>query len=1419
MHWLQHHRLFSFVAVTIIVGTSAQLSATSWLHVKQPHEIRLDFTNPDIATYPVEDVTFTIDGVSPLHANDTITAIVRPILLPKGALLRSLAETSTVPNGTSIGYQVTTDFREWKYFDGKMWATADCEDCYTPATLLVDNLAQLVNGTHSFAFKVQLKSSAITSPKLTSLKAVFFVDEQINSAPLRAAAKPSSDWDGSDLRADGRCLDPLIEFTITNTAETGVGDMTSVTEYRVFRNDSLESSGAVQLAGGASMTVDVAADAQDVTLEVDQHPGHPGNNIERTTVRHCGGGVPPQPPVAEDDILETDVNTPATLEPRANDSDPDSNLNQTTIILTSQPLHGSTELDPNNKYITYTPTTNFSGTDTFIYQLCDTDNLCDNATVNVTVHDSPNLPPIANDDIANVEQGSNVQIYILANDIDPEDQLNKDSLAVTPGSGPSNGTAEALPNGRILYNPDPAFVGFDIFIYSICDLQGLCDSATVTVNVSYTNLPPVAADDNATATSGRSVTIPVLANDSDPDGILNYNSLTIAIHPANGTADVDTSTGSIIYTSTVRFFGDETFSYQICDDDGACAEAQVTISVTLALAPTLLDDNAVSPRGAIISIPVLANDQPGTGEFDMTTVTSTPSEKLAMITFDNNTSAFIYQPLQGYVGKDTFAYSICNTIALCATANVQITMISRSSPLNYSPIAQADDAQSIQGEPITLSVLANDSDPDGTLGAIPTIQILPTYGTAIINTDGTITYVSFPDAWGTDTFTYSVCDTTGLCAQAQVSILVLAPPKAQEDAFIAIAGIPKVLDVLANDIDPDGEHAVLTARLVTQPIHGSITSAFAYTPEEGFSGYDQLTYEVCDIDGLCDQGIAVITVDARALPLAQDDEVTITSSAVVVIPVLLNDLDPDGTLDPRTLTIIEPSQSASFILDDAVVYTPNTMLTNDSLSYSVCDNDGLCDIARVLFTYSLPSDHQSPVMPTEELLPLPEISLQPFETAPVEGFTMTNICSDIPTHETIVVQGLIQSKKPVLAIEYSINGGFSWNPIPTTSSLRDSIKYTIPNVASGSYPVMLRAHDGSTYSASTPCTQAVTSNIAIGAGIFTSNDQLHGYQTEGTSVFEQHIPHVFFLEASGADQVVLHDTTTDRTYPLAYIPELKLWLGEVVVDELGTHHFTVTAANASDTISREFMAVEIVPTISIVDANIHEALDNVKVTIDRREGTKFIQWDAGTFGIKNPTTTDKEFIVRLPGGQYVITFSKPGYHDTVTEVITISNVTLLQGTVELTPANSWVDELRAVAGITKPSISLMASYGTLTANKPTQHPITTQTVPVLYAVMTTWDVESQEQSIALEEIAGIYNDKIRVEVKGVLEPPSVIERWLDRGNYHFNATPLTNEEVQYFNVSEVPSLYLYSADGLPAGTLKGAHTSEEIQSWITSSLQ
>jgi cysteine-rich repeat protein len=142
------------------------------------------------------------------------------------------------------------------------------------------------------------------------------------------------------------------------------------------------------------------------------------------------------PPIAVDDFETTDQDTPVEVDVLANDSDPDGNLDPTSVVVTSPPSNGTYSVNGTTGAITYTPNAGFTGVDTLEYEVCDTLGLCDTALVTIYV-EAPLIPPVAEDDYAETLMEVAVTVDVLDNDYDLDGTLDPSTVVIiTP---PLNG--------------------------------------------------------------------------------------------------------------------------------------------------------------------------------------------------------------------------------------------------------------------------------------------------------------------------------------------------------------------------------------------------------------------------------------------------------------------------------------------------------------------------------------------------------------------------------------------------------------------------------------------------------------------------------------------------------------------------------------------------------------------------------------------------------------------------------------------------------------------------------------------------------------------------------------------------------------------------------------------------------------------
>src|SRR5205807_2628910 len=125
----------------------------------------------------------------------------------------------------------------------------------------------------------------------------------------------------------------------------------------------------------------------------------------------------------------------------------------------------TTSVNPTTGAVTYTPTSNYTGPDSFTYKVKDNLGADSNVSaVSITV----NAPPVAGNDTAGVSQNTAAVINVLTNDSDPDGTVDPTTVAIIAAA--SHGTTSVNPTtGAVTYTPALNYTGSDSFSYKFKD--------------------------------------------------------------------------------------------------------------------------------------------------------------------------------------------------------------------------------------------------------------------------------------------------------------------------------------------------------------------------------------------------------------------------------------------------------------------------------------------------------------------------------------------------------------------------------------------------------------------------------------------------------------------------------------------------------------------------------------------------------------------------------------------------------------------------------------------------------------------------------------------------------------------------------------------------------------------------------------
>jgi hypothetical protein len=183
--------------------------------------------------------------------------------------------------------------------------------------------------------------------------------------------------------------------------------------------------------------------------------------------------------------------------------------------------------------------------------------------------------------------------------------------------------------------------------------------------------------------------------------------------------------------------------------------------------PTIAENNisVTTAYGTTVTIDVKRQAKASDPDGDTLTITlNQPLNGTVELSGDQ----VVYTPHTGFSGTDTFTYRVSDEKLVSDEATVTVTVTPKP---NGTPEAADDSSQTDKNEAVTISILANDSDPDGDQLTVSNVGN-PSHGQVTVNSDNTITYTPSSSYVGNDSFTYTISDGKDGTATASVNVTV-----------------------------------------------------------------------------------------------------------------------------------------------------------------------------------------------------------------------------------------------------------------------------------------------------------------------------------------------------------------------------------------------------------------------------------------------------------------------------------------------------------------------------------------------------------------------------------------------------------------------------------------------------------------------
>ncbi|NLF04316.1 MAG: tandem-95 repeat protein, partial [Actinomycetales bacterium] len=500
-----------------------------------------------------------------------------------------------------------------------------------------------------------------------------------------------------------------------------------------------------------------------------------------------------------------------------------------------------------------------------------------------------------------VARGAEVTARVLEDWADPD---GDDLVLVGARASTKGDEVRFMPDGTLTFRDAGTELGRKAVAITVSDGREETEG-TIWVEVLEDQQPPVARVDHATTTVGEPITIEPLLNDTDRNGDELRLARVDEAAPAQLTMDFDAGTVTLVSDVERVYY----LTYLVTDGPSSSLgliRVDVVAPSDEVTPPVAVKDTALLPADGSVLVDVLGNDyDPAGGVLVLQAVEVDPMAGLSVEVVDHHLVRIT--AVRALEGHTSLKYTVSNGLA-SAVGEVLVMPVPAPEVLR-PPQANNDEAVVRAGDIVTVPVLSNDEHPDNAvIELVPELVESPDPEHGLIfTTKDSIRFHAGPEA-RTVRAVYEIVDAQGQKDSAQVTIHVRAadaehnsPPRPRDLEARVLAGTTIRIPVPTAGLDPDGDRVALRG-LDTAPSKGRVTAIGAgwidYEANATSTGTDTFRYRVADALGAVATaqitvGIAPVS-ETNLPPLAVDDVVYVRPERLVGVPVLLNDVDPEG---------------------------------------------------------------------------------------------------------------------------------------------------------------------------------------------------------------------------------------------------------------------------------------------------------------------------------------------------------------------------------------------------------------------------------------------------------------------------------------------------------------------------------------------
>jgi hypothetical protein len=484
---------------------------------------------------------------------------------------------------------------------GNLSGGSDANRTYTPNANY--------SGTDSFTFK------AYDGQAYSNVATVSITINPVNDAPVMTSATINP--------ASPKVTDTLSATGVATDVDTPIGNITYTYQWK---------KNGVVITGQTGQTLASGNFARNDSIKVVITPSD--GSLSGSPMESAAVVIGSTPPVANDQSVSTNEDAQQSITLVASDAD----LDPLTYSIVSGPTHGSLSSgsDANR---TYTPASNYNGTDSFTFKAYDGQAYSNTATVTITVNPVNDAPVANNQNGVMTNQDTSVGVTLTASDVD---NTTLNYIVVTqPQHGSLSGSG-----ANQTYTPAAGYYGSDFFTFKANDTQLDSNVATVNITVNHQNHAPVANGQSVSTDEDTQQSITLSGSDADSGDPLNYS---IVANPAHGTL---TGNAPILtYTPAANYNGADSFTFKVNDGTVDSNNATVIIAVNpVNDAPVATNLSLTTDQNTAVAAGLSASDA-DRDQLNYVIVSNPLHGNLS-----GAAPNLIYTPATDYYGSDSFIF-------------------------------------------------------------------------------------------------------------------------------------------------------------------------------------------------------------------------------------------------------------------------------------------------------------------------------------------------------------------------------------------------------------------------------------------------------------------------------------------------------------------------------------------------------------------------------------------------------------------------------------------------------------------------------------------------------------------------------------------------------------------------------------------